>query len=150
MGSRVTSRVRNLRNDAACHAGSSAAMAEMTKKRLVELCRATKGYSTPSLNDRLYLQYKGFRRIENLEEYTGVRVLWLEGNGIRTIEGLADKPELTTLYLHENLIDAMQGMDTCVRAPGGRAGGAGLGLVRCCVARCVFRVPAAGSHRTVP
>jgi dynein assembly factor 1 len=86
-------------------------MVEMTKPFLKKLCKDNNLYTTPSINDKLYLHYKGFRRIENLEEYTGVRALWLEGNGLSVIEGLETLKELRSLYLHENLIDKIQGLD---------------------------------------
>jgi dynein assembly factor 1 len=44
-------------------------------------------YTTPYLNDCLYLHYKGFDRLENLEEFTGLKVIYLEGNGLNKIEG---------------------------------------------------------------
>jgi len=44
-------------------------------------------YSTPYLNDCLYLHYKGFDKVENLEEFTGLKVIYLEGNGLGKIEG---------------------------------------------------------------
>lgn len=88
----------------------TATMAEMTADAVRDICRKTKGYGTPHLNDKLYLHYKvracgwqggfrvgqplaslgrwrrvaavcnglpasqGFRRIENLDAYTGVKV----------------------------------------------------------------------------
>lgn len=87
---------------------------EMTKAKLRELARKDGLYSTPHLNDKLFLHYKGFHRIENLDEYTGLKVLWLEGNGISTIEGLDNQYELTTLYLHENAIETIEGLEACV------------------------------------
>ncbi|CAM9719836.1 unnamed protein product, partial [Phaeothamnion confervicola] len=87
---------------------------DLTKEALKKACRENDLYSTPSLNDRLYLHYKGIRRIENLEEYTALRVLWLEGNGLAKIEGLDHQAQLRTLYLHENLIEKIENIDALV------------------------------------
>jgi hypothetical protein len=69
---------------------------QMTKKALRRLCIEKELYSTPELNEVLYLHYKGvfsffffffflsfsgWEKIENLEEYVQVSALWLEGNG---------------------------------------------------------------------
>jgi len=84
---------------------------EMTKQLLRNLCKENKLYGTPSLNDKIYLHYKGFKKIENLEEYTALKVIWLEGNALSTIEGLDGLTQLRTLYLHENVIDKISGLD---------------------------------------
>ncbi|CAM9382840.1 unnamed protein product [Phaeothamnion confervicola] len=61
---------------------------DLTKAALKKACRENDLYTTPSLNDRLYLHYKGIRRIENLEEYTALRVLWLAGRCLARIAAL--------------------------------------------------------------
>ena len=86
-------------------------MTEMTKQALRKLCKDHGLYTTPHINDKLYLHYKGFNTISNLEEYVGLRALWLEGNGLRTIEGLEQQKELRTLYLHENIIEKIEGLE---------------------------------------
>jgi hypothetical protein len=85
---------------------------QMTKPGLKKLCRELKLYNTPELNDKIYLHYKGFVRIENLDEYTGLKVIYLEGNGLTKIEGLENQKELRHLYLQENCIDRMENLDT--------------------------------------
>lgn len=86
-------------------------MTEMTKDFLKKLCKQDKLYTTPSINDKLYLHYKGFSKIENLDEYTGLKVIWLEGNGLGKICGLEHQPLLRTLYLHENLIEKIENLE---------------------------------------
>jgi dynein assembly factor 1 len=84
---------------------------EMTTDVLRRLCKEQKLYTTPSINDKLYLHYKGFNRIQNLDEYTGVKAIWLEGNGLNKIEGLANMKLLRSAYLQENLIESIEGLD---------------------------------------
>lgn len=69
-----------------------------------DACLKHDGYETPELNDKLYLHYQGFRSIDNLEAYTGIRALWLEHNAIKTLEGLSTCKALSSLFLQNNLI----------------------------------------------
>lgn len=84
---------------------------EMTKKYLKELCKENGLYTTPEINDKLFLHCKGFKAIENLEEYVGLKALWLESNAISKIEGLDKQTSLKTLFLHENLIEKIENLE---------------------------------------
>ena len=77
---------------------------KITPKVLKQLIKEQKLYTTPELNDKLYLHYHGFDRIEGLDAWTGLRALWLEGNGLTAIEGLEQMRDLRCLYLHQNCL----------------------------------------------
>lgn len=55
------------------------------------------------LNNNIPL-HLGYEKIECLEEYTGVKCLWLECNAFSEIRGLENQTELRCLYLQNNLI----------------------------------------------
>jgi len=84
---------------------------EMTAKAVQAICKETGGYNTKNLNEKLYLHFKGWAKIENLEEFTGARVVWLEGNGLQKIEGLQNLTGLRQIYLQQNCIKDIENLE---------------------------------------
>lgn len=60
----------------------------MNSYNLKEICLQNNQYEFPELNEKLYLHFKGFTKIENLCEYKNLKTLWLECNCIKKIENL--------------------------------------------------------------
>ncbi|KAI9344318.1 hypothetical protein BDR26DRAFT_835765 [Obelidium mucronatum] len=87
---------------------------KMTPKYLKQLCLEQQAYATPYLNDKIYLHFKGFADIENLEPYTGLRSLWLEGNGLSQIKNLDALVELRCLFLHQNCLQVIENLDSLI------------------------------------
>ena len=79
----------------------------LTQSFVVASCRKNGQFSTPSLNDVLYLHYKSFTCIANdaLDAYTGLRTLWLEGNALQCIEGLNSLSSLRSLYMQVRFLE---------------------------------------------
>ncbi len=84
----------------------------ITQKFLKKLLRSDIKlyYSTPKLNETLYLHYNGFMKLENLEQFTELKVLYIEGNCIEKLENLNENLKLKCLYIQENLISKIENL----------------------------------------
>ncbi|GLC39430.1 Leucine-rich repeat-containing protein oda7 [Pleodorina starrii] len=83
----------------------------MTKEALLEICKQNQLYRTPSLNDKLYCNFKGFSHIACLDDYVNLKALFLEGNVLESLEGLPPLKELKCLYVQQNCIHKISGLE---------------------------------------
>eukprot|EP00798_Chlamydomonas_sp_ICE-L_P030621 gene30621-35632_t len=86
-------------------------MSLMTQAVLRDICKEHRLYRTPSLNETLYLNFKGFSCIENLDEYVNLKALFLEGNALDSLDGLPELPELRCLYVQQNCLWRMSHLE---------------------------------------
>jgi dynein assembly factor 1, axonemal len=82
----------------------------ITAEYIRELCESNGQFATPYLNDCLFLHYKGFHKIENLDDYWAVKTLWLENNAFDRIENLEKLIEVRMLYLQNNKLRKVEGI----------------------------------------
>ena len=86
----------------------------LTRRFLYELFKKEwrRYYRTPELNEKLFLHYKGFSYIKNMELFTNLKCLYFEDNGCRSLKGLEHNTELRSLFIQENIIETIEGLDT--------------------------------------
>ncbi|EAY22490.1 Leucine Rich Repeat family protein [Trichomonas vaginalis G3] len=84
---------------------------EITEKMIKESIKKNGGYDTPRLNEKLYLHYLSITDITNLDQFTGLRSLWLNNNAISEIKGLSQLTNLNSLFLHNNLLEKIEGLE---------------------------------------
>jgi hypothetical protein len=94
--------------------GNKGGLPEMTEDEIRLSCLENDGYDSPELNEKLYLHFRGFRKIENLDKYTGCKALWLDSNGLERIEGLDALVNMRCLYMAKNLISKVEGLECLV------------------------------------
>lgn len=79
----------------------------MSEEFISEICKANGGFRTPELNEKIYLHFRGFRKMEGLDSFVCCRALWLENNLIAEIEGIERLTVLDSLFLQHNQISKL-------------------------------------------
>mmetsp|Transcript_39769 Transcript_39769/g.63202 ORF Transcript_39769/g.63202 Transcript_39769/m.63202 type:complete len:568 (+) Transcript_39769:80-1783(+) len=87
---------------------------EMTVQELKKVVDSDRRmyYRTLELNDKLYIHYKGWKEIKNLDEWIGLKTLYAECNAFHEISGLQNCTQLRSLFLQENCIKRISGLET--------------------------------------
>lgn len=63
----------------------------------------------PELNDVLHLHCKGIAEVTNLEEYVGLKAIYLESNSVEELDGLLHLRQLRCLYMSKNCLFGLEG-----------------------------------------
>ena len=83
----------------------------ITEKYCKKVCEYNGGYEYPHLNSNLYLHFQGFHKIQNLDSFINLKVLYLESNCLDKIENLSNLKNLTCLYLQNNYIKEIENLE---------------------------------------
>lgn len=84
----------------------------ITKKYCCELSDYNGHSSLPQFISTLHLHFKAFFKIENLEAFDKLKILYLENNCISKIEGISHMKNLNCLYLNNNVIEDISGLES--------------------------------------
>lgn len=88
---------------------------DMSKQELKKIIDSDRRmyYRSEDLNDKLFIHYKGWKEIKNLEGWTGLKALYAECNAFDRISGLSQCRNLRSLFLQENCIHRIEGLECC-------------------------------------
>jgi len=88
---------------------------DMTKQELRKIIDGDRRmyYRTEELNDKLYIHYKGWRELKNLDGWTGLKTLYAECNAFSRITGLQNCTKLRSIFLQDNCINKISGLEAC-------------------------------------
>ena len=73
----------------------------LTRKYLLDMFKKDwrQYYRTFELNEKLYLHYKGFEKIENMHLFPDLKCVYFEGNGFTEMTGLENNSQMMSLML---------------------------------------------------
>ncbi|KAG5465072.1 hypothetical protein LSCM4_00524 [Leishmania orientalis] len=82
----------------------------MTESLVLQQCKSQQGYSTPELNEKIYLHHLGFAKVGGLAAFTGCVVLYLDHNALSDLAGLEALTRLDSLYLSCNALSHLESL----------------------------------------
>lgn len=83
----------------------------MTFRTINYYCSDDEDYNEiPEGNAKLYLNHKGFKKIESMEIFPNLVAVWFNNNGIPEISGLNSLSKLEYLYLNNNFISKISNL----------------------------------------